>query len=252
MLTKITGTYERKARLYPALLALIPPIGIVVGVYGFTLQVKSGSIGLLATFGVFYLLASIVRELGKRLENSLFDEWGGKPTTKILRHRDQTIDPITKARYHAFLAKQIGLIFPSVSDERDDPIAADHSYQSGVRWLLDQTRDVKTFDLLFQENIAYGFRRNSLGLKPIALTIACSSIAWLFVAQRVITKQGFSPDALESLPIGSWVALATSVIMLTIWIFFLTKRTVKTAAFTYAEMLLRACDILQGKNKERK
>jgi hypothetical protein len=27
-------------------------------------------------------------------------------------------------------------------------------------WLLTQTRDTKTFSILFRENISYGFRRN--------------------------------------------------------------------------------------------
>ena len=244
MLNKLFDPYDRKARLYRAFLALLPLIGIVAGVYGFALEIKRGAIGLLASFGIFYLLASIVRELGKRLEGSLFEKWGGKPTTQLLRHRNEYIDPITKARYHSFLAEQIGSTVPSKSDEDNDPLSADHFYQSGTKWLLDQTRDTKKFGLLFQENVAYGFRRNCLGIKPIALIIAYISILWVMVAQGVINIRGFSLQALLSLPISCWISISISLIMSFIWIFFLTKLTVKTAAFTYAEMLLRACDML--------
>lgn len=247
LLEKVTNAYERKARLFPALLALVPVLVLVVELYGIELKVEAGFIGLLATFGIFYLAASVVRELGKRLENSLFDEWGGKPTTQMLRHRDKTIDPVTKARYHTFLAKHLGVNFPSMADEEADPIAADNTYQSGIKWLLDRTRDTKTFNLLFQENIAFGFIRNCLGLKPFAIAIAVSTFFWPLFTYAVITRCGVELDAFKGFPNGAWVSLAISLLMLAVWIFFLTKRTAKTAAFGYADMLLRACDVLPKK-----
>lgn len=82
-LEKITNPYERKARLYPAFLALVPVLSLVIGMYGIAFRVEAGLIGLLSTLGIFYLLASVVRELGKRLESSLFDEWGGKPSQSL-------------------------------------------------------------------------------------------------------------------------------------------------------------------------
>jgi hypothetical protein len=38
--------------------------------------------------------------------------------------------------------------------------------------------------------------------------------------------------------------MALSTAMLAIWVLFFTQRTVKTAAFAYADMLLRACSAL--------
>ena len=168
-LEKITDPYERKARLYPACLASIPVLALALGQYGLVLKLGASMIGLLSTLGILYLASSIVRESGKRLEDSLFAEWGGKPTTLILRHLNETIDPVTKARYHAFLSEQINTRFPSKMDEEADPDAADATYQSAAKWLLDQTRDREKFALLFQENIAFGFRRNCLGIKPFAV-----------------------------------------------------------------------------------
>jgi len=247
LLEKITSPYERKARLYPALLALVPILALAIGMYGIAFEVEAGLIGLLSTFGIFYLVASVVRELGGRLESSLFDEWGGKPTTQILRHRDKKIDPVTKMRYHAFLAKHLAINFPSEADEKADPIAADDTYQSGIKWLLDRTRDTKIFNLLFQENIAFGFRRNCLGLKPFAIVIAVTAFIWPLIATGVVTWQGIDFGVLKGLPRSVWGSLTVSLLMLAVWIFFLTKRTAKTAAFGYAEMLLRACDVLPKK-----
>lgn len=243
-LAKITNPYERKARLYPVMLALIPPSVLIICLYGFTPKLENGLIGLVASFGTFYLMTSVARELGKRLEKSLFESWGGKPTTQILRHRDQTIDPVTKERYHNFLAKQLNIKFPSVIEEQSDAIAADNVYQSGIQWLLDKTRDTKKFALLFQENIAYGFRRNCLGLKSIAITIACASFVWPLISENVLSLKGFDLAALMSAPKSIRWSLAASLTMLFTWCFFITEKTVKTAAFTYANMLLRACDAL--------
>lgn len=244
---KITNTYERKARLYPALLVLAPIVVMVAGVYGVELEVKAAGIGLLATFGVFYLAASIVRELGKRIEESLFREWGGKPTTQLLRHRDNTIDPITKARYHLFLAKHMSIAFPTNAEEEADPTRVDDVYQSATKWLLDRTRDKKTFELLFEENIAFGFRRNCLGIKPLAIVICVVTFVWPLFLTNIFSKGGLNIEKISSLSNGAWVSLGVSLLMLLIWVFFFTKETVKTAAFGYADFLFRACDILPKK-----
>lgn len=242
---KMMDRYERQARLYPALLAGAPLLAIAIGIYGVPLEPKGGLIALLASFGIVYLLATISRELGKRMENEIFSAWGGKPTTQILRHRDATIDSVTKARYHAFLAKKINTPFPTAERELADPSAADATYASGARWLLDHTRDTTSFPLVFKELIAYGFRRNSLGLKPIAIMIALLSLLWLLGANDVITAGGFHADALAALPMQARVVGAIDLALLIIWIFFISRRTVRTAAFMYADLLLRACDTLK-------
>lgn len=113
-------------------------------------------------------------------------------------------------------------------------------YQSAVRWLLNQTRDVKKFHLLFKENITYGFRRNALGLKYIGLFLSAASVAFVVISQDV---DSFS--ALSNLPGTAKVTLIFSGAMFSVWCTFFTASSLKTAAFSYAEMLLRACDQLK-------
>ncbi len=241
---KLTDRYERQARLYPALLAGAPLLAVAIGMYGIPLEPESGLVGLLASFGIIYLLTTIARELGKRMENRLYASWGGKPTTQLLRHRDATLDHVTKTTYHTFLAAKLKVPFPTPADEAANAIAADATYTSGARWLLDQTRDTSRFPLLFKELIAYGFRRNCLGLKPIAIAIALLSLLWILGAADVITAAGFDVDTLFVLPMHVRVVWAINVVSLIVWIFFISKRTVRTAAFMYADLLLRACDAL--------
>jgi hypothetical protein len=244
VLGQITDRYSRQARLYPALLTGAPLLAVGIGVYGVPLEAKVGLITTLGCLGVVYLLMTISREMGKRKENRLFEEWGGKPTTQLLRHRDQAIDPISKNRYHQFLARNLHLQFPTVADELHDPGSAEDKYESGAKWLLDHTRDTKTFHLLFNENVEYGFRRNCLGLKPYAIGIDLAALAWLLGAAGFASMNGVTVTQLGQMTTAEYLAVAFIVVWLAIWLFFVTKRTVRSSAFMYAELLLRACDVL--------
>jgi hypothetical protein len=167
----------------------------------------------------------------------------------LLRHRDGVIDSVSKRRYHAFLAAKISTVFPDAELERLDPSKADDAYQSGARWLLDHTRpDMgKQYDLLFRDNITYGFRRNALGIRPLAIVIALGCLFWTLAKERVL----FSPAgrvvdwaALGQLSPTATASLAVSGVMLLVWVFFFTTTSLRTSAFTFAQTLLRTCDTL--------
>ncbi len=250
VLAKVTDPYERQARLVPALLALLPLLATGALLYGPEASALSAVVGILVSCGGLFLMMNVCRELGKRLQPSLYETWGGTPTTQLLRHRDSTIESVTKRRYHAILAAKINAKFPDPMEEARDPAAADDVYQSGVRWLLDHSRpeDDKRFELLFNENVAYGFRRNALGVKPVGLAVAFGSIVLALVKEDVLLRSSGPPvdlTRLFQLPAPAFVSLIISATMLLVWLFFFTKRTARTAAFTYAEMLLRACDVLK-------
>src|SRR5690606_25170158 len=110
---------------------------------------------------------------------ALFKKWGGTPTTQLQRHRDRTVDPVTKVIRHNLLASALNIAFPTPQDEEERPAQADDIYAAGTNLLRELTRDRIRFPLVFAENTTYGFRRNALGLKPIG--IATSLAATLFV-----------------------------------------------------------------------
>lgn len=240
-LKAVTKPYERKARLYPAFLCLLPPMGVAVGMYGIDLEIPEALLSLVMSIGGFFLLANIAREGGKRLETRLYAAWGGMPTTQVQRHRNERIDRVTKAGHHTFLASKLSVPFPTEGEEIANPAGADQVYAAATKWLLEATRDTAKFDLLFAENIEYGYRRNALGLKWIAVTICGAAIGWCLLAERVLTLHGVDPLALEGLSGGAIGSLAVSGVMLLVWLFFFTEATVKSAAFAYADALFRAC-----------
>jgi ABC-type multidrug transport system fused ATPase/permease subunit len=249
LVAKVADPYERQARLYPALLVVLPLLATIMLLYAPQASSFSVALTIAISCGGLYLLTNLCREFGKRLEERLFQQWGGKPTTQLLRHRDKTIDTITKRRYHSFLATKINHAFPDEDQERNNPDAADEVYQSGIRWLLNHTRpnDSKKFDLLFKENVSYGFRRNALGLRPLGLIISIVSLLWALVAADVLvgsTHKYIDIAALSQMPAPAISCLTLSAVMILVWLVFFTRASLRTAAFTYAEMLLRACETL--------
>lgn len=244
---KLPDEYDVKARLFPALLALVPVVAVLVGAYNAELKLNHALVGVLAFLGVFYFFANVCRELGKRHEARLYAKWGGKPSTQLLRHSNSKIDKVTKERYHRYLEKAVPTPFPSAQDEVANPAAADQTYEGAGRWLLGKTRDKKKFGLLFQENVSYGFRRNAFGIRWIAVAISLASISWVLVMAQVLSLQGFDQAKLTGMQTGQYVSIAISLVALVAWAWYFSERTIQTAAFSFADMLLRSCDQLPKK-----
>jgi hypothetical protein len=232
--------YVRRARIRPALLCLLPLVLVAVSAVPSDARVWTTILGVLGYCGVSTLMAQIGRDFGKRREKELFRKWGGPPTLRRLRHRDAK-NSVTLARCHDALRKLIpGVKIPTAEEEAADPTAADEVYNSCVTFLINATRDHAKFDLLFKENVNYGFCRNLWGLKPIGLPLAAIGVAAGSVLPFV---RHYSTD-----PTGFMCALATCAICLAfllLWIFVFTPRWVRLPAEAYADRLLEACENLK-------
>jgi hypothetical protein len=236
--TNLFDRYARKARLYPALLALLPVFTTILILFPVTYKsVGSAIVSLAISCGVLMFLASNVRYLGRKKEQQLFKLWGGKPTTVWLRHSDRNFDVLTKQRYHAFLSKHISdLKLPTPSEETASPLSADDYYESAVKWLLEYTRDKKKYPLVFEENINYGFHRNILALKPIAIAINLLCIGCVllntYLQHHMLTFTDMSDVAALSIPLA----------MLLFWVFLVSPDWVKSIAYAYSRALFASCD----------
>ena len=236
----ITDGYERKARLYPALLLAAPIIIMVVGIASTKLSALESLATALAGCGGAFLLTQLARDAGKKREKHFFVAWGGLPSIAIFRHRDTRIDTITKARYHKQLATLVkGAKAPSPEDERRDPAMADQVYSAWSSYLRIHTRDTKKYSLLFQENVSYGYRRNVCGLRPLGIVVnvlaLLGNVAWLY---RVRSITG-------TVTTESVAALACVFALLLLWIFRFTPTWVRIPADAYAERLAEATDSLK-------
>ncbi|MFC2254800.1 hypothetical protein ACETRX_34680 [Labrys portucalensis] len=248
LFTALFDTYQRTARLFPGLLMLLPALlallawfpYLIIGNIGLSLVTLATSCGLL------YTLATIARTKGKRIETKLLAKWGGWPTTILLRHSSQ-MDRFTRARYHAFLAKSVPIEFPTLEQERQDPARADEVYGSAIKWLLEKARGDK-FPMVAKENASYGFRRNLLGLRPLALSL-CVLVTLLSVAAIVLQLapqwSGLTWSQITaSQSTGVWAALGVNIFAAVLWATTVSEDWVRQAADQYASALLACCDSL--------
>lgn len=226
-----------QTRLFPAVLCLLAPtVSIAAWIPDFY-KLATGLAGSLGVLAAALFLTHLARHRGRAVERKMFSEWGGAPTSLWLRHTDDHLESQTKQRYCGFLESRIaGWQALSEELEERDENAALQSYDTAVRWLREYTRDTKQFPLINKENISYGFRRNSLGLKPYGVTLAAFSIAGNLLALYL------SSASLGGLEGKGLVAMSVSVISLAAWISVVRERWARDAADGYARALLAACE----------
>jgi len=240
-LNLITDGYERKARLYPALLLIAPIVITIVGVASTKLSTLESFATVLAGCGGAFLLTQLARDAGKKREKQFFEAWGGFPSVAIFRHRDTRIDAITKARYHKQLSTLVkGTKAPSPEDEVAEPAMADQVYNAWSSYLRIHTRDTKKYSLLFQENISYGYRRNVCGLRPLGIVVSSLSLAggaiWLYHLHSTT-----GTIAAES--VGALICVFA---ILLLWAFRFTPDWARIPADAYAERLAETVDSING------
>ncbi len=238
MLSSLFDEYSLSARVRPALLALLPLIIATYVSVPALYNIVATLFSIIVACGFITALAHYARYQGRITEKRLYALWEGKPTTIILRQMDDTLDTHTKTRYHNYLAEHInGWAAPSVEDEQQNEGETDALYNSAVMWLLEKTRDTKKYGLLFKENISYGFRRNTRGIKWFGVVCAIISLVLIFV--------NIYPGT-EYLNIKKYIleysSSVFSIIMLMWWLFVVNDAWVKDAAESYALRLLAVCE----------
>lgn len=246
------NSYNLRARIQPLILAwtpiLIMPLALVPDVpFNWTVVRWIGLYFVFAT-----LLVQLGRGRGRRLERRIHRGTGVKSSAAMLRHRDTRIDQHTKNRYLSFLGKNIrGMQLPSLEEERKLPHQSDERYGSAVLWLLAKTTDRGQFPLVFEENVNYGFRRNTWAQKRLVLWFNAIAITFVGIGYSGLIE--FSGLWLQILPPGSPLLLWWIVIALMhscLFAFVIKRRWVLEQSETFARRLLAACDRLEANEAE--
>lgn len=224
--------YTLFARLFPAIIAAAPAIALAWTLTTrHSLSVTHAIAGIALTV-LLMVFADVARRRGKEIEPALIVRMGGLPSVTMLRHCDQTFDAATKARMHTTLALKLGVAAPTAAQEAADPISADSFYTRAGTWLRENTRDKKKFDILFNENITYGYRRNLFALRwpglllNAAIVIGCVVAYWY----RDLLPPNYQLDFTPVLVIAFLHALYLA--------FFASEDAVCESARTYARQLL--------------
>ncbi|MGH2705128.1 MAG: hypothetical protein ACRDJ4_08540 [Actinomycetota bacterium] len=225
--------YERKARLLPGLLVVIP-VMIVIAAVGLREQPMVAFIGgLLGATGSPVLLVNTVRDRGLKVQEILIEQWGGMPTTISLRHRGAASDDERRAHWRANVIRATGRGLSSSVEEASDPGATDARYTAAIADIREMTRDTSRFPLVFEENRNFGFERNLLGARPLGIWVA--ALCSLALLATVVLRLG---DVIEGSRADALVALAFTIGMSAMWVWLPSADRVRRVGFRYAERLL--------------
>lgn len=245
-LSKILDPYDLTARLLPGLLVLLPAILCIAVLYGAKSPVAVALASVLGACGGPYLLSSFVRTWGQRAQDRLFRQWGGQPTTLLLRHRHDHLPPLTKERYRELAASRLGIALPSDGEEKDDPENADQTYAAAADALRPLTNDRRAFPFVFKELVAYGFIRNAHGSRWVGLAVAVATAVMSLIHAGVLhVQQPYWAQANLGTP--HIVVLVVAFGFACLWCFHFTAQTVQQAGFSYAKRLWEALENVQKK-----
>jgi hypothetical protein len=220
--------YDREARLVPALLTILP---LVLAAIGLGIEDNAIIVSVVAAL----LAAKQVADRGRAIEATLFAKWGAPPTTLMLvLPADGPVGEILQQR-RARLERASGMKLPT------DPAltgSAVETYQAAVRWLIENTRDHARFPVVWAELKSYGFERNALGLRSIALCSSCLGVLALAVGAVAGTLGA-------DLSVGVNVALTGACALMGLWWWRVpSEPRVRAAADRYAERVLDTLAVL--------
>jgi hypothetical protein len=244
LLDLVKDPYERKARATPGFLVILPLLVAMVGIYGPKNPILTAVFSLVGACGGVFALANVVRGKGKQLEEKLIIQWGGMPTTIVLRHRDGFFDSLSKQRYHDAIEKKLNIKMPSADDEVANPEAADDIYSGATRRLRELTRTNK--GLLLKENIAYGFHRNMMAIRVLGTLTSLIGIAIVLIGSGLVSIHPFEFNSL-TVPVNPAIAMTAliSIALLLGWIFYFNADSTRRVGFVYAERLFECLNSIK-------
>jgi drug/metabolite transporter superfamily protein YnfA len=214
-------TYSQRARIAPVLLVVLPLLTICL--FAPKIGAQYSAIPIIFVVAAAVFAEEIVRFAGKGLESKLAERWDGMPTVRALRYGNGDEGSLRDRRRREVIHLS-GVELPNEIDERSDPKGADQIYDDAIRRCLSIVRRRQPKSMLGDENARYGFRRNMLGVKPLALgviVIVVGADLWL----------GLHEKAFGSLLISGGLLVADSLA----WTVVVTRSWVREQSITFAQ-----------------
>lgn len=226
--------YNLKARVFPAVIVSLP-LAVAMNLLLPTEVVAMAWIGTGVVWAATsYLIAQVVRERGLAIQERLFREWGGEPTTTMLRFLPGGGTKV-KARRESLSRLFPELRWPSLEEETSNPLAFQATAERAIALFKEKTEGQGRFELLLQENTDYGFRRNLFGLKSVAIWFAIIGAA---------SGGYFLADAQRRDSPAGWIAFFAGILVFFFFAGVVTSEWVRKAADRYARQLFAIAESL--------
>lgn len=175
--------YTLNARIYPAVLCIVPIVVLVLAIDDPTLRrflTDVTTVQIAGQFGInvaaFFLLMQVARILGKDVfERLLFQDELRFPTTEFLLPTNAELSSETKLQISEKVKTEFKMTLPSLEFcERDERAA-----RRQVRDIVARIRAATgKSPLLLQRNWEYGFFRNLAGGSIIAAVVSVVGLVW--------------------------------------------------------------------------
>lgn len=222
----IFDAYDWKARAAPAFIVSLPVITTLTSCFDWPGPVLGRILGGAIWLILLYVLTVPVRNAGNFIEPSLWESWGGPPSTVIMRWRDNRIGRDLKQQYHDAVRNHLNLPMPSEQDEASNPGKADTLVSQAFRRVRGVLRNDDPKGLWATENANYGFYRNLLGSRKLWVLL-CSGGIIINGVFAVVTK--------DKVVIGG-LAGNTAILLLALYLgWSVLPKSVEHVAFRYAE-----------------
>lgn len=181
----IPDKYEVLARIFPAVIVLIPfliftmncDISMLSVFFDDLLKVKIiGNITIALI--LLYFLSQANRFFGKFLfERILFKDELEMPTTRFMLFSDSTLSKTYKLQIRVKIKADFNNNMPTEEDETNDLVETKKRIVEVVALIREK---VKRGRLLLQHNIEYGFARNLIGGSIIGLVVSIFDIVYFY------------------------------------------------------------------------
>jgi hypothetical protein len=145
--------------------------------------VLGGGVFLLAGL---YIASFVVRHYGRRVEKSLWEKWGGPPSTRFLRWRDTTFGEEIKSRLHSRVTMICGITLYPKEEELMNIRNADEKINQAFSHVKAIVRREDPHGLWLSHNAEYGLTRNLYGSRYVwaissLIGVLSCGVIWIFV-----------------------------------------------------------------------
>lgn len=227
----LSNEYERRARLAPALTALLPLLPLTFTLGG---SLVGWGVSLGGTTGVVVLgwiaLANFASAFGNRLQKQLWPDWPfDAPTNVRLMPDNPNTSPQQRAMWYAQIKKITRLDLQAEAD-KGDATAIRSTVNDSIERLRNHYRRRKSRARHDQESIRYGYARNLTGMRPVWLGL--SFVACLGCWASYLWAEG----ALI------WAIISTITPVLLALIGWVLPAFVRTRARYYCEVFFQLLD----------
>lgn len=221
--------YDRRARVSPGLLAILP-LAVAVFVLGFTgWRVASSLLSVAGAFGGSLVLSLWVRERGIQAQERLWSRWGNPPINEALLR-----DTVAAEERRAKLNRLVGI--PVAYEDREQ---TDRAVKALFRLIGDKERH----PLVFTENCNYGFMRNLYGIR--AAGRASSIIGLIAVVSMLgLDLSGQTPNGMRLATSPLVMGTLANVALLFFWLLFPREARVRRANELLRDRVIETLDTL--------